>query len=50
MNTSLAVPGALANRLRRRTARKTNKANLEPQIKNTRSAIYSNMGALVNFR
>ena len=30
-NTSLAVPGALANRLQRRTARKANEANLNPQ-------------------
>ena len=30
MNTSLAAPGALANRLQRRTARKANKANLDP--------------------
>ena len=29
-NTSLAAPGALANRLQRRTARKANKANLDP--------------------
>ena len=30
-NTSLAAPGALANRLQRRTARKVNEANLELQ-------------------
>ena len=29
-NTSLAAPGALANRLQRRTARKANEANLDP--------------------
>ena len=29
-NTSLAAPGALANRLQRRTARKVNEANLDP--------------------
>ena len=29
MNTSLAAPGALANRLQRRTVRKANEANLE---------------------
>ena len=29
-NTSLAAPGALANRLQRHTARKANKANLDP--------------------
>ena len=28
--TSLAAPGALANRLQRLTARKANKANLDP--------------------
>ena len=49
-NTSLAAPGALAHRLQRRTARKANMANLDPQIKNTRSLLYSNMGALNNFR
>ena len=33
-NTSLAAPGALANRLQRRTARKANEANLEfPNLK-----------------
>ena len=33
-NTSLAAPGALANRLQRRTARKANDANLEfPKLK-----------------
>ena len=30
INTSLAAPGALANRLQRRTARKANEANLDP--------------------
>ena len=30
INTSLAAPGVLANRLQRRTARKANKANLDP--------------------
>ena len=30
MDTSLAAPGALANRLQRRSARKANKANLDP--------------------
>ena len=50
LNTSLAAPGALANRLQRRTARKANEANLNPQIKNPRSLLYSNMGALINFR
>ena len=49
-NTSLAAPGALANRLQRRTARKANKANLDPQIKNPRSLLYSNMAPPVNFR
>ena len=49
-NTSLAAPGALANRLQRRNARKANKANLNPQIKNPRSLPYSNMGDLINFR
>ena len=29
-NTSLVAPGALANRLQRRTARKANEANLDP--------------------
>ena len=29
-NTSLAAPGALANRLQRRNARKANEANLDP--------------------
>ena len=29
-NTSLAAPGALANRLQRRTARRANEANLDP--------------------
>ena len=29
-NTSLSAPGALANRLQRRTARKANEANLDP--------------------
>ena len=29
-NTRLAAPGALANRLQRRTARKANEANLDP--------------------
>ena len=29
-NTSLAAPGALTNRLQRRTARKANEANLDP--------------------
>ena len=29
-NTSLAAPGALANRLQRRTSRKANEANLDP--------------------
>ena len=29
-NTSLAAPGALANRPQRRNARKANKANLDP--------------------
>ena len=29
-NTSLAAPGALANRLQRRTARKANEADLDP--------------------
>ena len=29
-NTSLAAPGALANHLQRRTARKANEANLNP--------------------
>ena len=29
-NTSLAAPGALANRLQRRTARKAKEANLDP--------------------
>ena len=29
-NTSLAAPGALANRLQRGTARKANEANLDP--------------------
>ena len=29
MNTSLAAPGALANRLQHRTARKANEANLD---------------------
>ena len=29
-NTSLAAPGALANRLQCRTARKANEANLDP--------------------
>ena len=33
MNTSLAAPGALANRLQRRTARKANEANLDPPNK-----------------
>ena len=33
-NTSLAAPGALANRLQRRTARKANEANLDfPNLK-----------------
>ena len=32
-NTSLAAPGALANRLQRRTARKANEANLDQRIK-----------------
>ena len=33
-NTSLAAPGALTNRLQRRTARKANEANLEfPNLK-----------------
>ena len=32
-NTSLAAPGALANRLQRRTASKANKANLDPSNK-----------------
>ena len=40
VNTSLAAPGALANRLQRRTARKANEANLlEPP--NQRSEITS---------
>ena len=38
-NTSLAAPGALTNRLQRRTARKANKANLGPQ--NQKSEITS---------
>ena len=38
-NTSLAVPGALANRLQRRTARKANEANLD--IPNKKSKITS---------
>ena len=29
-NTSLAAPGALSNRLQRRTARNANEANLNP--------------------
>ena len=29
-NTSLAAPGALANRMQRRTTHKANKANLDP--------------------
>ena len=49
-NTRLAAPGALANHLQRHTARKANEANLDPQIKNQRSLLYSNMGALINFR
>ena len=51
-NTSLAAPGALANCncLQRRTAHKANEANLDPQIKNPRLLLYSNMGALINFR
>ena len=49
-NTSLAAPGALASRLQRRTAHKASEANLDPQIKNPRSLLYSNMGALINFR
>ena len=33
-NTSLAAPGALANRLQRRTARKADEANLDfPNLK-----------------
>ena len=38
-NTSLAAPGALANRLQRRTARKINEANLD--IPNKKSEITS---------
>ena len=38
-NTSLAAPGALANRLQRRTARKANEANLDPP--NQKSVITS---------
>ena len=42
-NTSLAAPGALANRLQRRTARKANEANLDPPN------LYSNKAILSNF-
>ena len=33
VNTSLAAPGALANRLQRRTAHKASEANLDPPSK-----------------
>ena len=47
-NISLAAPGALANRLQRRTARKANKANLD--FPNLKTEIYRNMGIPINFR
>ena len=49
-NTSLAAPGALANRLQRRNTRKANEANLDPPNQNPRSLLCSNMGALIDFR
>ena len=49
-NTSVAAPGALANHLQCRTARKANETNLDPPNQNPRSLLYSNMGALINFR
>ena len=44
------MPGALANRLQRRTARKANEANLDPPNKKSEITSLSNMGALINFR
>ena len=44
------APGALANCLQRRTARKANEANLDfPNLK-TGSLFFSNMGIPINFR
>ena len=36
INTSLAAPGELANRLQRRNARKANEANSDPQNKKSK--------------
>ena len=47
-NISLAAPGALANRLQRRTFRIANKANLD--FPNLKTEIYRNMGIPINFR
>ena len=48
-NTSLAAPGALANRLQRRTARKANEANSEfPNLKTKITSLHY-MGILINF-